>query len=140
MRYLFSFIVAAMLAVPVGAAAARAAEAQAPEQGAFQGPGAGGGFKGPVGAVQADTVAKAQAAYHKAPVVLTGNIVERVAGTDDKYIFRDDTGKILVDIDHKVFAGRDIGPQTKVRLFGKVKKGAKKPLRVDVGMLQLLPQ
>lgn len=78
--------------------------------------------------------------YHKAPVVLTGKIVERVGGTDDKYIFQDETGKLMVDIDHKVFAGRDIGPQTKVRLFGKVKKSAKKPLRVDVRVLQLLPQ
>lgn len=140
MRYLLSFIVAAMLAVPAGGVSVRAAEAQAPEQGGFQGPGAVGGFQGPVGAVQTDSVAKAQTAYHKTPVVLTGNIVERVAGTDDKYIFQDDTGKIMVDIDHKVFAGRDISPQTKVRLFGKVKKNAKKPLRVDVRMLQLLPQ
>lgn len=140
MRYLLSFMAAAMLAAPVCAASAYAAEEQTPAQGGFQGPGAGGGFKGPVGAVQADTVAKAQAAYHKAPVVLTGKIVERVGGTDDKYIFQDETGKLMVDIDHKVFAGRDIGPQTKVRLFGKVKKSAKKPLRVDVRVLQLLPQ
>lgn len=62
-------------------------------------------------------------------------IVERVAGKDDKYLFQDESGKIMVEIDHKVFAGRDITPESNVRLFGKLKKYPNKPLRVDVKVL-----
>ena len=85
-----------------------------------------------------DTVAKALVAPNKTPVVLTGHVVERVAGKDDKYLFQDESGKIMVEIDHKVFAGRDITPESNVRLFGKLKKYPNKPLRVDVKVLQLL--
>ena len=77
----------------------------------------GGGFQGPGGTVSTDTVAKALVAPNKTP---------------------DESGKIMVEIDHKVFAGRDITPESNVRLFGKLKKYPKKPLRVDVKVLQLL--
>ena len=126
MRYLLFLALAVMLAVPV-----YAAETAAPAL-------PGGGFHGPGGTVSTDTVAKALVAPNKTPVVLTGHVVERVAGKDDKYLFQDESGKIMVEIDHKVFAGRDITPESNVRLFGKLKKYPNKPLRVDVKVLQLL--
>ena len=127
MRYLLTLVMLAVLAVPAYAA--------------FEGPNSGqsmGGFQGPTGGVQADTVKKAQSSWDDAPVVLTGNIVERLAGSDDKYLFKDESGSLMVEISHEVFAGREITPESRVRLFGKLKKYPNKPLRVDVSVLQLL--
>ena len=125
MRYLLTFVMLAVLAVPAYAA--------------FEGPNSGGqsmgGFQGPTGGVQADTVKKAQSSWDDAPVVLTGNIVERLAGSDDKYLFKDATGQIIVDIDHEIFAGRTVTPQTKVRLSGKVDKDMMEPVKIDVKVL-----
>ena len=63
MRYLLTFVMLAVLAVPAYAA--------------FEGPNSGGqsmgGFQGPTGGVQADTVKKAQSSWDDAPVVLVGN-------------------------------------------------------------------
>lgn len=128
MRYLLNFVMLAVLAVPAYAA--------------FEGPNSGGqsmgGFQGPTGGVQADTVKKAQSSWDDAPVVLTGNIVERLAGSDDKYLFKDATGQIIVDIDHEIFAGRTVTPQTKVRLSGKVDKDMMEPVKIDVKVLEIL--
>ena len=128
MRYLLTFVMLAVLAVPAYAA--------------FEGPNSGGqsmgGFQGPTGGVQADTVKKAQSSWDDAPVVLTGNIVERLAGSDDKYLFKDATGQIIVDIDQEIFAGRTVTPQTKVRLSGKVDKDMMEPVKIDVKVLEIL--
>ena len=74
MKRLFALVLAATLAAPTIAAAG------------FQGPNAaqGGGFQGPTTGIEADTVAKAQKSWDDARVVLTGNITQRVAGSDDK--------------------------------------------------------
>ena len=127
MRYLLTLVMLAVLAVPAYAACA--------------GPNSGqsmGGFQGPTGGVQADTVKKAQSSWDDAPVVLTGNIVERLAGSDDKYLFKDATGQIIVDIDHEIFAGRTVTPQTRVRLSGKVDKDMMEPVKIDVKVLEIL--
>ena len=87
---------------------------------------------------QADTVAKALKAWDDAPVMLTGHIVERVAGSDDKYNFRDATGTIVVEIDHEVFAGRTVTPADRVRLSGKLDKEMMDPTKVDVKVLEIL--
>lgn len=110
----------------------------------FQGPGAGpgegqGGFQGPTVGIQADTVAKALKCWDDAPVILTGNIVQRYEGTDDKFLFEDATGEIIVDIDFAVFAGRTVTPETRVRLSGKMDKdGMMEPAKVDVKVLEIL--
>lgn len=127
MRYLLTLVMLAVLAVPAYAA--------------FEGSNSGqsmGGFQGPTGGVQADTVKKAQSSWDDAPVVLTGNIVERLAGSDDKYLFKDATGQIIVDIDHEIFAGRTVTPQTRVRLSGKVDKDMMEPVKIDVKVLEIL--
>ena len=111
--------------------------AQAASDG-FQGVQGMGGFQGPVNAVTTDTVAKALTATESTPVILTGTIVERLAGSDDKYMFKDATGQVLVDIDNKQFFGRTVTPQTKVRLFGKVDKEMMEPTKIDVKYLEIV--
>ena len=97
-----------------------------------------GGFQGPTSAADADTVAKALKCWDDAPVTLTGNIVERLAGSDDKYMFRDATGQVMVDIDEDLFIGRTVTPQTKVRLYGKVDKEIMEPTKIDVKRLEII--
>ena len=58
------------------------------------------------------------------PCQLEGYIVERASGNIDdahkKYVFRDDSGTVIVEIEKHVFAGREITPQLLVRLHGEV--------------------
>lgn len=52
------------------------------------------------------------------PVVLTGYIQQAVA--PEKYNFTDNTGTILVEIDHDKWYGVQANPKTKVTLYGEV--------------------
>ncbi|WP_297216477.1 NirD/YgiW/YdeI family stress tolerance protein [uncultured Desulfovibrio sp.] len=97
-----------------------------------------GGFQGPTAGAGSTTVAEALKAADDAPVVLTGNIMARMVGTDDKYTFRDKTGEILVDIDDELFHGRVVTPQNTVRLSGKVDKEMFEQMKIDVKMMEIL--
>ena len=83
-------------------------------------------------------MAKALKAWDDAPVVLTGNIVQRMAGSDDKYVFRDGTGQIVVDIDHELFWGKTVTPANTVRISGDVDKDMFDPTKIDVKFLEVL--
>lgn len=131
MKYLRTLALLAALAAPVALAL--------PAQAAFEGPGAkaAGGFDGPVSGAMADTVAKAVTLGDDSPVVLTGNIVSQVAGSKDKFLFKDATGEVRVEIDRKVFAGRTVTPKDTVRIMGKVDKDFGKDVKIDVKMLEI---
>lgn len=98
----------------------------APVSGMAKGPGdkgaLTGGFSGPMSGVQAETVAKALELPDDAPVMLTGNIVSQIAGKKKKFLFKDATGEIRVEIDRKAFGGLDITPQDTVQIIGKMDK------------------
>lgn len=128
-KTILALALASLLTFPCAATAAN---------GGFNGPQRMGGFQGPTAAADADTVAKALKCWDDAPVVLTGNIVERLAGSDDKYMFRDATGQVMVDIDDDLFLGRTVTPQTRVRLHGKVDKELMEPTKIDVKRLEVL--
>lgn len=125
MRILLTLILAIFVATPAFAA--------------FQGPGsgAGGGFKGP-GSANATTVAEAKNLPDDALVTLTGNIVSHFTGTDDKYMFRDATGEIKIDIDHKYFRGQDVTPKDTVRISGKIDKDFGEAVEIDVKQLEIV--
>lgn len=53
-------------------------------------------------------------------VALEGHIVKRVG--DEKYLFRDGTGEMRVEIDDDVFAGQRVDEKTKVRIVGEYEK------------------
>lgn len=97
-----------------------------PAMAAFTGPGSGpgpqgsgpqGGFHGPrsAGITRAADVARA---HDDAHVTLIGHIVEQVA--HEKYLFRDGSGTVIVDIDDKDFRGQTVTPKTRVRVVGEV--------------------
>ncbi|HCR9767072.1 TPA: YgiW/YdeI family stress tolerance OB fold protein [Citrobacter koseri] len=104
--------VMALCSVPVLAA----------QQGGFSGPTAtqsqGGGFVGPNGSNT--TVESAKSMRDDAWVTLRGNIVERIS--DDLYLFKDATGTVNVDIDHKRWNGVTVTPQDLVEIQGEVDK------------------
>ncbi|WP_297227228.1 NirD/YgiW/YdeI family stress tolerance protein [uncultured Desulfovibrio sp.] len=109
------------------------------DAGGYQGPAASyGGFQGPTGGTDNDTVAKALKAWDESPVLLTGNIVERLAGSDDKYMFRDATGQIIVDIDHELFWGKTVTPANTVRIAGEVDKEMFEATKIDVKFLEVI--
>ena len=124
MKVLRSLALLAALALPF----ALSAPAQA----------ATGGFAGPVSGAQADTVAKALTLGDDAPVVLTGNIVSQVAGKKDKFIFKDATGEVRMEIDRKVFAGQSVTPADTVRIVGKVDKDLGKDVKIEAKSLEIV--
>ncbi len=115
MRYLLALFMIAVLSAPAYAA-----------------------FKGPGTQTPGTTVAQAKSMRDDSRVALVGNIVAQVSGTDDKYIFRDATGEILVDIDYKDFGGQDVTPANTVRIYGEVEKEFGRAPEIDVKRLEVL--
>lgn len=110
------------LAAIVAVMALCSAPVLAAQQGGFSGPSAtqtqSGGFQGPNGS--STTVESAKSLRDDTWVTLRGNIVERIS--DDLYLFKDATGTINVDIDHKRWNGVTVSPQDRVEIQGKVDK------------------
>lgn len=125
MRYVLALVLALFIAAPAMAA--------------FQGPGTEkGGFKGPGSQAPAMTVSQARALPDDARVVLTGNIVQQLPGDHDKYMFRDATGEIVVDIDTKDFRGQTVTPANTVRITGEVDKEFGRGAEIDCKYLEVL--
>ncbi len=76
-----------------------------------------GGFSGDETVV---TVKQAQDLKDDAWVTMRGTIEKRVS--DDDYIFRDATGTMKVDIDHKRWEGQNVTPKDKVEIQGELDK------------------
>ncbi|ENB7488007.1 YgiW/YdeI family stress tolerance OB fold protein [Citrobacter koseri] len=110
------------LAAMVAVMALCSAPVLAAQQGGFSGPTAtqsqSGGFVGPNGSNT--TVESAKSMRDDAWVTLRGNIVERIS--DDLYLFKDATGTVNVDIDHKRWNGVTVTPQDLVEIQGEVDK------------------
>lgn len=124
MRYLLVLIMAAALAVP-----AHAAEKAAPtgESQNFVSPAPLKAkpqrekTQGMTNLHEVDTVAKALKATDKTPVMIVGNIVEKVDGKKNRYIVDDGTGRMTAVISSKALKGMELTPDMKLRLMGKIK-------------------
>ena len=64
------------------------------------------------------------------PVILSGKLTRQLK--HDKYEFTDKTGSIEVEIDRDVFAGRQIGPDTPIEIYGKVDKDLMQQPKIEV--------
>ena len=109
MRYLLILVMSLMLAAP--AVAATTTDAPAAPKAAHK-------SKSVTKVAPVDTVAKALAAANKAPVSVTGTIVEPVQGKKNRYVFEDGTGRMTVALSKKAAAAAHIEAQSKVRLTG----------------------
>lgn len=77
-----------------------------------------GGFTGP--SISKTTVEKAKTFKDDMPVVLEGNIVQHLG--KDKYLFRDQTGDITIEIDNDDWKGVTVTPKDSVTIYGEVDK------------------
>ena len=77
------------------------------------------GFTGPGPA--GVTVRQAEAMSDDTPVAMQGSIVQSLG--NDKYLFRDATGTMTVDIDHDKWNGQYVGPNDVVDIQGEIDKG-----------------
>jgi uncharacterized protein (TIGR00156 family) len=75
-----------------------------------------GGYRGP-GAV-AITVAEAKNLRDYTPVILQGKI-ERFLG-DEKYLFSDDSGNIVIEIDKRVWGSLSVNENDVVEINGEI--------------------
>lgn len=93
-----------------------------------------GGFEGP-SAVANTTVAEAQKMSDDTSVVLTGKI-EKGLG-DEKYLFSDATGSIVVEIDDEDWRGLVVKPENTVEIRGEVDRELMKDAEIDVDVVKL---
>lgn len=92
-----------------------------------------GGFAGP--GIEAVTVAEALKMNDDTPVVLVGSI-EKGLG-NEKYLFRDSTGSIVVEIDDDDWNGVTVKPENTVELHGEVDKELMRTPEIDVDTVVL---
>ncbi|MDR1395644.1 MAG: YgiW/YdeI family stress tolerance OB fold protein [Deltaproteobacteria bacterium] len=106
------------------------------QSGGFQGGPVGqnnGGFSGP--GLEQSTVEQALTLRDDAYVILRGNIIRHLG--KDKYLFRDSTGEINVDIDRDKWNGQNVTPENTVEIQGEIDKDWNS-IEVDVDRLTLL--
>ncbi|MDE6571365.1 MAG: YgiW/YdeI family stress tolerance OB fold protein [Alphaproteobacteria bacterium] len=98
-------------------------------------PVAQGGFVG--GDETIITVKQAKEMRDDTYVIVQGKIVQRAG--DDKYLFEDQTGSIIVEIDKKDWNGVTVTPNDTVKLYGEIDRGLLKT-EIDVDYLQKVSQ
>ena len=91
-----------------------------------------GGFKGPSAGVT--TVADALKAKDDTLVVLTGHIEKETA--KEKYLFKDATGSIIVEIDNEDWQGQNVTPADTVVIHGEVDKEIMHAPEIDVDRIE----
>ncbi|MDR1609223.1 MAG: NirD/YgiW/YdeI family stress tolerance protein [Deltaproteobacteria bacterium] len=78
----------------------------------------GGGFTGP--GLASSSVADALKLRDDSYVILKGNIVRHLG--KEKFLFRDLTGEITVEIDNDKWRGQNVSPETTVEIRGEIDK------------------
>lgn len=92
-----------------------------------------GGFKS--GTASVSTVEQVKNLSDDSWVTLKGNIIKQVGKKD--YIFKDATGEIEVEIDHKRWRGQVVTPEDLVEITGEVDKDWNK-FEVEVKQIKVL--
>ena len=70
------------------------------------------------------------------PCLLCRRLVQQVK--HEKYIFRDVSGEMLVEIDDEVFLGQRVDPKTKIRIKGELELDFMEKDKVDVYSLTII--
>lgn len=70
-------------------------------------------------------------------IIIEGYIVKQL--DKDTYLFRDHSHNVRVEIDEDVWQGRDVTPETRIRLFGEMDQSDQDVL-VDVKKIVLIPR
>ena len=117
-------LAATSLALVLGLAGNAMAQQPASVRGGFQGPG-----------LTVMTVSEALKLNDDAPVKLSGKI-EKSLG-NEKYLFKDATGSITIEIDNEDWNGVNATPDTEIVITGEIDKDMLRDAEVDVDMVTL---
>ena len=96
----------------------------------FNGNNAQVGFQGG-NQVQQLTVKQALSAQDGSVISLVGNITQQL-DDDEEYVFTDGSDQIKVDIRNRAWRGLNVGPQDKIRIYGRVDNDAFQRTEVEV--------
>ena len=95
----------------------------------FNGNNAQVGFQGG-NQVQQLTVKQALSAQDGSVISLVGNITQQI--NNDEYLFTDGADQIQVEIKNRAWRGLNVGPQDKIRVYGRVDNDAFQRTEVEV--------
>ena len=98
----------------------------------FQGQANMGGFQGP--GLQPSSVSEALKLNDDTPVVLIGQIEKSLGG--EKYLFKDATGSVTVEIDNEDWRGVNVTPKDTIVIQGEVDKDFFKT-KIDVDSISI---
>ena len=93
------------------------------------------GFTGP-SAAEKTTVSQVKEMPDESVVILQG-VIESSLG-DEKYMFKDETGSIKVEIDDEDWNGLNVGPNDKIQIQGEVDTHMMKPTEIEVETVTLV--
>lgn len=78
-------------------------------------------------------------AFHGQHVFLQGHIIQKVS--HDKYMFKDSTGEVMIDIDQKHMPFEDFSASETVTIYGEVEMKRKNPrIEIDVARVEIVKQ
>lgn len=89
---------------------------------------------GYTGAQSITTVSQIDSLSDDTHVVLEGVILKHLGG--EKYLFKDSTGEIEIEIDHDDWRGVSVGPEDTVILYGEIDHHHFKATDIDVDRIQ----
>lgn len=92
-----------------------------------------GGYTGP--SIKATTVSQAKKMSDDTYVTLQGKIIKHLG--KDKYLFKDNTGEITIEIDHDKWRGETAGANDQVEIHGEVDKDWSS-IKIDVDTIRKL--
>ncbi len=118
-KYLLFALIFCCLMYSASVMAASGGAPAAAGQGGYTGPSTtGGGYTGP--GIGLKSVEEAKKLADDAYVIVRGQLVQHVG--KDKYLLRDASGSIEVEIDRDKWGGQEVGPQDMVEIHGEVDK------------------
>ena len=96
-----------------------------------------GGFIGNSENITITTVNQIENLADETYVTMQGNITSQVG--HEKYMFKDSTGTIKVEIDDDDWHGLTVGPEDRIQIQGEVDKSWTKPTKIEVDSIQIIP-
>lgn len=96
------------------------------------------GFHGPGVAATVNRAADVATALDDAPCVLEGHILEKIPHRKNRYLFADQSGQVIVEIEHQTFGDNTVTPEKRVRLVGHIDWSKKHPNEVEVNHLTII--
>jgi len=93
-------------------------------------------YAGPADAPAAQVSSILQDPKDDQNVVLQGHLLRQLG--DEKYVFSDGTGEIVVEIDDDDFSREPVDEKTRVELRGEVDTGRNRPPEIEVDSMRVL--